>query len=347
MLPLGLSMLWESTVPAAALRDRFGFDDAAAATTWCAVLLDEVWGIDVREVTRVVISDQNVIAWVQAARGGLVVKWSRARDQFERLDASARLLRLLSERGVPVAAPVASLTGADRVVVAGPAAELSVAVLPELTGDWLDATNPSAVRAAGGCLAELHQALGAIGALGAHPVLGPSSAVGVGLHADAPQARTAAAVVRVLATEPVDWQARVATWLDQSDGGLAPAASQRLGALLASAPRLDDAQQLVHNDFRAANILTRDSRVVGVLDFDDVAVAPRVYDLAKASVYLGTLFTGWGPIPPPARDALRAGYESVCPLTAVESHWLELLTLWLGLLAAQSQPAPERWLAVL
>ena len=52
--------------------------------------------------------------------------------------------------------------------------------------------------------------------------------------------------------------------------------------LLARASDLDDQTQLVHNDFRAANILTRNSRTTGVLDFDDVAIDHRVSDLAKA-----------------------------------------------------------------
>lgn len=320
MLPDGLSMLWESTAAGEALSERFGFATVDDAAAWCADALQASWGLDVASVGRVVISSQNAIVWASTDRGDVVVKWSRAAGEFARLDASTHLIRMLADRGLPVARPFSSRRGGDRAVLDGPVGALSVAVLPELRGAWLDVADPAAVRAAGATLAELHSALAAI------------------------------EVDQALAMEPVDWRARVQAWLAESADTAAPdarSAIDRLARLLAAAPNLEHRAQLIHNDYRAANILTRGSTIVGLLDFDDVAVTHPVYDVAKASVYLGTLFTDWGPTEPAVREAFRAGYESIRPLGDVETLWLEIMTLWLGLSAAQTQAHPERWLAAL
>ena len=315
MLPLGLSMLWESVEPEAALKERFGFDDFAAVCGWVTKALDATWAITVTACPRMVISDQNAIFWAQSDRGDLVVKWSRARQRFSSLDASTRLLRSLAGRGIPVAAPLATSDGLDRVVLDGPSGELSVTVLPELSGEWLDVTDRAAVLSAGAALAELHRALGA-------------------------DTRTSAA-------EPVQGAAELARtnddWLTNGDHRLAPEASRRLRGLLSEAPELDDVPQLVHNDFRAANILTRNSKVVGVLDLDEARVEHRVHDLAKASVYLGTRFTAWRPTSDAVRQALRAGYESVRPFSTAEARWFEILVVWQGLRAIPGEHDPAGW----
>jgi homoserine kinase type II len=49
-------------------------------------------------------------------------------------------------------------------------------------------------------------------------------------------------------------------------------------------------QQLVHNDFRSANILHGGTSITAVLDFEDVTYRTRVVDLAKATVLLGTRY---------------------------------------------------------
>jgi Ser/Thr protein kinase RdoA (MazF antagonist) len=315
MLPLGLSMLWESVDPDDALAQRFGFDDVPDAAEWLTTVLDESWAIAATDCTRLVISGLNVIAWVPSDRGDLVVKWSTASDRFASLATSTRLLRSLAAQGVPVAAPIATPTGQDRIVCDGPAAPLSVTVLPELSGDWLDVSDRAAVFAAGAALAQVHQGLGAN---------------------DPP----ATAGVEGLAT-------RIGRWSAHADHGLAPAASRRLAELLAAAPELDDVPQLVHNDVRAANILMRESTVVAVLDFDEVVVDHRVNDLAKASVYLATRFRDWGPTPGAARRALRDGYGSVRPLAPDEASWLEVLVLWQGLMAIPHGGDPAEWIAAL
>lgn len=316
MLPLGLSMLWEAVEPTTALRDRFGFDTYEAAAEWVSTLLGREWGVRVSACRRLVISDQNVIGWVSSDLGALVVKWSRAHELFARLDASTRLLRRLTVHGLPVASPVPTVNGLDRVVVGGPSGPLSVSVLPELSGAWLDVADARAVHSAGACLAKVHQALGASG----DDVLLAS--------ARAPRLAD-----------------RISDWIVDDDRGWAPSASRRLEQLLSGLPALADHAQLVHNDFRAANILVRDATVTGVLDFDDVVLGYRVNDLAKASVYLGTRFTDWQPTSAAVRHDLRAGYESVRPLGSDESRWLAVLVLWQGIQAIPSGHQRDPWVA--
>ncbi|AYJ48008.1 phosphotransferase enzyme family protein [Rhodococcus sp. P1Y] len=297
MLPVGLSMLWESVDPTDALRERFGFDSLDALSEWVSASLRKNWGIRSGECSRVVISDRNAIVWVSSDAGNLVVKWSCARDRFGALEASTALVRVCADHGVPVAAPIRTVDGLDRVIVDA----LSVTVQSELIGHWLDVTDHAAVFSAGARLADVHRAL-------------------EGVHRNAAQ-------------PAVELRSRIEAWLADRDHGAAPDASRRLAESMSDVPDLGDDVQLVHNDFRAANILIRDSEVVGVLDFDEVVLGHRVNDLAKACTYLGTLFTDWGPTPSSVQQMLRAGYESVRPLRPEEARWFEPLLLWHGLLA--------------
>ncbi|MDJ0394079.1 phosphotransferase [Rhodococcus sp. G-MC3] len=304
MLPLGLSMLWESVEATTALRERFGFVDFDTMGDWVSDTLDKTWGVAAGQCSRMVISDHNALVWMETDQGRVVVKWSRAQERFAALDASTRLLRLLADRKIPVAAPIATSNGLCRVEVPGPTCALSIAVLPEVTGSWLDVTDRAAVFSAGACLAGVHEALRDI--------------------LDSPTA---------MPKPKNKLNDRIDRWLAVADSGRAPEASRRLAELLSAACPLDDEVQLVHNDFRAANLLMQNSQVVGVLDFDDVIVDHRVKDLAKASVYLGTLFTDWRPTPEAARNIFRTGYESVRPLSPAEDSWFEILVLWLGIAA--------------
>ena len=77
-------------------------------------------------------------------------------------------------------------------------------------------------------------------------------------------------------------------------------------------------RQLVHNDFRSANILQHRAEITAILDFEEVAYRSRAADLAKASVLLGTRYHDWGPTSPAARDAFVAAYSDVAPLTCAE-----------------------------
>jgi homoserine kinase type II len=78
--------------------------------------------------------------------------------------------------------------------------------------------------------------------------------------------------------------------------------------------------QLVHNDFRSANLLHDGSGITAVLDFEDVTYRTRVADLARASVLLGTRYHDWGPTDELVREAFVAAYRERSPLTTVESN---------------------------
>lgn len=319
MFPTGLSMLWESADPREALQTRFGLDTFDDAVGWLTAALARAWAIDVQACDRIVISDANGLAWVHTDRGALVAKWSRAQDQFARLAAIADLLPALHRHGVPVAPPLASVDARHRVIVDSGTARLSMTVQPLVHGDLLDTTDAAAVRRAGACLASLHRALAAHG----NGVLAGSDA-GAG-----------------------DFGRRIETWLERGDTGAAPAASARLRQRIAALPPIDTPPQLIHNDYRAANIITAGSEVVAVIDFDAVASGHRVHDLANAFVRLGTHFTHWRPTPPCVRDALLDGYESVRPLTPLEHRWLPVLALWYGITAIPAGDDPAGWAAAL
>jgi homoserine kinase type II len=86
-------------------------------------------------------------------------------------------------------------------------------------------------------------------------------------------------------------------------------------------------EQLVHNDFRAANILHDGTRVTAVLDFEEVTYAPRVADLAKAAVLLATRYRNWQPANPDVREAFVAAYNEHAEtgLTTTERETFEAL----------------------
>ena len=313
-LPPGLSLLWESADEHTALRERFGFEDLGHATGWLAATLRERWGLRVRSCRRLTISDHNAIAWVRTDRDELVVKWSREERLFPRLEATTGLITSLADQGIPVAAPLPARDGAVRVVTDGPIGPLSIAVLPEIDGTWLDVTDLDAVRSVGTCLARMHEALGGLEL----PVL------------EGPPPRAPRERVRI--------------WLEEHDHGRATSASARLAALVQDVPDLVDTPQLVHGDVRAANLLMQGGQVAAVLDLDEVRVDHRIAELAQTSVLLGTLFRDWRPTPGSARRALREGYEQVRTLGEVERGWLEALTLWIGLASIPAEDAAP-WIA--
>src|SRR5699024_4657354 len=100
MLPEGLSMLWETHDPGLALADRFGFRDRAHVRAWLADTLAEVWGLDIGECDRLVISDHNAIAWATSVgHGPLGIKWSMEAGLLDRLHAAATVLSRLAGPG--------------------------------------------------------------------------------------------------------------------------------------------------------------------------------------------------------------------------------------------------------
>jgi Ser/Thr protein kinase RdoA (MazF antagonist) len=151
---------------------------------------------------------------------------------------------------------------------------------------------------------------------------------------------------RLIEVEPgqsLDLRQRIETWLELEDPGTAPTASARLRDQIASLPQIDSEPQLIHNDYRASNVLTAGSEILAVIDFDEVAWDYCINDLANAFVLLSTRFTNWQPTPASVRDTLLEGYQSVRSLTRLEHQWLQALVLWRGIKAIPAGDDPAGW----
>lgn len=294
-----VEMLWESSDPSTALRERFGFDDGDQLFDWLKVTLDDHWGLEVGSCDRMLISAGNAVAWISTDQGPLVAKWSVRTELFPRLAELARLTDWLNERGLPVSAPRPAKDGSlhletDRV---------SLGLQAVINGDFLDPENLDQVTDAGVQLARLQSAL-----------------------ADYPD------VDRLVAASG---QAGESGLREVTEAALETLSETQRGAggdlLREHVSDLPDPQalrcQLVHNDFRAANVLYSPEGLLAVLDIEEARVAPRVSELAKACVLLGTQFRNWAPITPTTRAAFLAGYRSVHQLSPDEEEWLAALTL--------------------
>jgi homoserine kinase type II len=295
-----LAMLWESGDPHAALVKRFGFTDVGKAAQWLAATLASNWGIEMLSCERLVISGGNALAWVVADTGPLIAKWSIVSRLYPRLAESARLTAWLGGRGLPVSAPLPTLHGSVQVEVGG----VSMGVQSVVDGALLDVADLDQVHSAGVVLANLHLAL-----------------------AEYPDVDRITAVTGQRAPEPLI--ARIARWLDSMSHDRHSVAIEALRECLA-ARQSDNAlpAQLVHNDFRSANVLCTGPRINAVIDFEEVRVDYRVLDLAHAAVMLATQFRNWGPASPEAQEVFLAAYRSIHPLSPSEDAWLRVLMLW-------------------
>lgn len=155
--PPPLSMLWESTDPAEALTRRFRFDSPTAVVGWLSEVLAQHWGLTSSSCERLVISDNNMMAWITVGERRMIAKWSIRTPVFTRLAAIARLTRWLDERGVPVSAPQPALDGRLQLELDG----VSLGLQNVIPGDLLDVTDAAQVQAAGEMLATLHAELAA------------------------------------------------------------------------------------------------------------------------------------------------------------------------------------------
>jgi len=75
-------------------------------------------------------------------------------------------------------------------------------------------------------------------------------------------------------------------------------------------------KQLVHNDFRSANVLHDGTRISAVLDFEEVTYETRAADIAKAAVLLATRYRNWDL---PARACERR--SSAHTTTRLATRW--------------------------
>jgi homoserine kinase type II len=307
-----VEMLWEPDDPRQALEERFGFGDGRAAGRWVADTLDDHWGVSVDSCERIVMSGGNALAWVRTPAGRLLAKWSVVPWRFPGLAQTARLTSWLDGQGLPVSAPVPAKDGRPQVETGS----VSIGVQREIAGNLLDVADPAQVRTAGAVLARLQDALAAYPHADQLPVFA---------HASQPLA------------------ARVTGWLDRADH-LPVTARDALRALVADAPPDHPSPQLVHYDFRSANILCARGEIVAILDFEEAQHEHQLVELARAAVLIGTRYRHWGPVPPEVHAAVLAGYGSERPLTPAGSAWLDILLPWQTLAMVPTGDDPTGWL---
>ena len=305
-------MLWEPDDPRRALDERFGFPDDESAGRWVAAMLDEHWGVRVDSCRRIVMSGGNALAWVGTPSGRLLAKWSVVPGRFPRLAETARLTAWVHDRGLPVSAPVPARDGRLQVE----AGKVSMGLQREVGGDLLDTGDPGQVRATGALLARLQDALAAYPRADRLPEL-------------------------TVPAKPL--VARVTSWLDSCAGHLPAAARDTLRGLVAGAPPDRLSRQLVHFDFRSANILWDRGAIAAVLDFEEAQPEHPLVELARAAVLLGTRYHHWGPVPAEVRADFLTGYASERPLTAGEASWLDILVLWQALVMVPAGDDPTGW----
>ncbi|GIF14171.1 phosphotransferase [Actinoplanes teichomyceticus] len=307
-----VQMLWEAHDPHQALSARFGFPDAPAAGRWIADTLDEHWGVRVDSCERIVMSGGNALAWLGTPSGRLLAKWSVVSERFPRLAAVARLTSWLEGRGQPVSAPVPARDGRLQAEVGG----VSIGLQRVICGDLLDIADPGQVRAAGAVLARLQDALAA--------------------YPDADRFPTPPGASAPLAQ-------RVTGWLDACAEHLPAAARDALRGLVAGAPPDRLPRQLVHFDYRSANILCAGGEVTAVIDLEEARPEHRLVELARAAILLGTRYHDWGPVPAEVRAQFLAGYRAVRPLAPAEADWLDILLLWQAMAMVPPGDDPTGW----
>lgn len=294
-----LEMLWEVHDAADVLESRFGFSDGAdEAGQWVVAILEEYWGVQVDACDRIVMSDHNALAWVDTASGRMLLKWSTTSDRFPRLAALARLTAWLDARGLPVSLPIASVDGRRQVEVGG----TSLSFQREIDGNLLDTTKSAHVRAAGVALARLHDAL-----------------------ADYPEE------VPGLLAPSAPLKTRITGWLGACPQHVPVAGRDCLRRLVADTQFDPLPVQLVHGDFRSANVLCDDFGVAAVIDFEEARLDHQIVELARSAVMLGTRFRGWSPVSAAVRADFLSGYQSQHRLIPAEARWWDILVLWFSL----------------
>ncbi|RNI21397.1 phosphotransferase [Flexivirga caeni] len=308
-----VEMLWEACDPDETLSTRFGFRDAAAAATWVTATVEQHWAVRVVSCDHIVMSFHNVLAWLSTPDGPMLAKWSIAQDGFARLANAGDLVAWLDRQGLPVSAPIATNDGRHQVDVGG----RSMSLQHTIDGELLDVDDPQQVYAAGVTLAALHAALAAF-----------------------PQAERFGGA-RGWGRQPLRTQ--VSAWLDSASEQAPLAARRRLREMLERSPDQVLPTQLIHGDYRAANILCADREIVAILDFEDAGHGQRVADLARSAVLLGTRFRDWGPVSPLVREGFLDGYQSVTSLTDAEHAWWDPLVLWFSLTMIPSGDDPTGW----
>ena len=291
------AMLWEASDANVALAQRFQFVTSAEAEHWLVDTIGRIYGVQVAKVDRLVISSANLLAWLTTDGGPLLAKCCARVDFHERLCQVAALLAWLDQGGLPVSAPLRTRNGLGQVICD----HLSLGVQRLIAGSLLEPTQPVQAQAAGATLATLHLALAAYPHAADLMPATPLPSLATTVHEWLIQQRTRQTEPDVLAS------------LSTIEQGATKLASIELPA------------QLIHRDYRAANILWHNGRIAAVLDFEEVRWGYRVYELAWATIHLGTRFHNWGPVAPEVHKTFCESYAARHPLTADEAAWLPLL----------------------
>ena len=258
------------------------------------------------------MSDSNALAWLETSSGRMVAKWSIAPERFTRLAALARMTAWLAGERVPVSALVPTAGNDLHLEING----ASLGLQREIAGDLLDANHPGQVRAAGATLSRLHDALAN--------------------YPEADRWPTPAA-----GTEPL--AAQVNRWLDSAPAHKPAVACDALRRLIADAPTDELPVQLVHGDYRSANVLCAGSEVAAVIDFEEARFDLRIVELGRSAALLGTQFHNWGPLSSEVRSRFLDGYQSVRPLTSTEVAWWPIVVLWPSLVMVPQGADETGW----
>lgn len=235
---------------------------------------------------------ENTNYALETPRGRFVLTLFEGRTEAAALPFCLGLTDHLAGAGLPTARPVRDRSGEWLRALNGRAA----AVVEWLDGAWLRAPGADQLVQAGAMLARMHGA-----------------AAGFAMRRDNP-------------VGPAAWRAladRIATraqgadraMLDRTEAELADLGPDPFGGGLPAGA--------IHADYFPDNVLFADGRLSGVIDFYFACTGPLAYDLAIAMTAWG--FDGRGRPLEGAMAALRAGYESVRPLTAAEAAALPRL----------------------
>jgi len=307
-----LQMLWETTDPSNALSTRFGHRDADAAARWVTSTLDAQWGLVVDCCERIVMSSHNALAWVTTPAGRMVLKWSVAATRFPRLKALAHLTDWLARQGLPVSLPTAALDGQLQVELD----RASLSLQRQISGKHLDTDEPAQVREAGTVLAQAHDALA-----------------------------TYTRQIPDITSPAAPLYHQVSDWLDSDPDHIPAAAPDGLRHLVRETVPGALPTQLVHGDYRSANIFVDGTRILAVIDFEEARIDHRIAELARSAVLLGTRFHNWAPVPADVHATLLDGYAFHGRLTPIEASWWKPLVLWYSLTMAPLAGDPAAWTA--
>jgi Ser/Thr protein kinase RdoA (MazF antagonist) len=118
-------------------------------------------------------------------------------------------------------------------------------------------------------------------------------------------------------------------------------------------PSEKEPQIMIHNDFRAQNLLFHGNEISGILDLDAVCISPRVWDVVYALAFFQAVIAD-RPLQVNEMAALLKGYHDHNPLDTNDladlPQWLGLallkgLTLWGQICYVDKvQPNVQKWL---